>query len=175
MSIKYGLNIALAGAFALLVGCSEPVNVEKSTEATSAATAPSDAAAVDQTPQILAFLETAYVQFEQDGASSPENSQIFENSLVALMAADEAATPDDEMPTLDSDPLCSCQDFSIGKTVFRIHDVTANTAKAHVKLVDSEVSLDLVKQGDDWRIHDVNANDYSIRNALLEAATARGK
>ena len=170
MSNKFSLNIALVSAFALLVGCSEPANVESSAKETPTATAP-----IDQTPQILAFLEETYSYFEQDGASPPDRNHVFDNSMLALMVADEEATPEGDMGTLDSDPLCSCQDYSIGKTVFQISEVTNNSAKAHVKLIDSEVSLDLVKQGDDWRIHDVNSNDYSIRQAFIEAASSRTK
>ena len=170
MSNNLNLNLALVSAFALLVGCSEPASVENSVKETPTASVP-----IDQTPQILAFLEDTYSYFEKDGASPPERNQVFDNSMLALMVADEEATPEDEMGTLDSDPLCSCQDYSIGKTVFQISEVTANSAKAHVKLVDSEVSLDLVKQGDDWRIHDVTSNDYSIRNAFIEAASSRSK
>ncbi|KAF0096591.1 MAG: hypothetical protein FD128_2566 [Hyphomonadaceae bacterium] len=87
MSNKFCHNLALASAFAFLVGCSEPASVEKSAEATP--TAPAEAAPIDQTQQILAFLEETYSYFEQDGKSPPERNQVFDNSMLALMVADD--------------------------------------------------------------------------------------
>src|SRR5208337_2992845 len=61
------------------------------------------------------FIESVYQLYPKGGKgvdwTGPRASQYFHPSLIALMRADSKAAGPDNVPALDGDPICSCQDW----------------------------------------------------------------
>jgi hypothetical protein len=127
-----------------------------------------------------AFLEKIYAAYKgKNSKGIPLDSDAmmrlyFEPSLAALLIADaNAAKKRRDVPTLDSDPFISGQDWEIGPVDIAVSDIAPDKAKATVKFnnfkMPTTVLYDLVKLGNGWRIADITwpGNDS-------DSATLRG-
>jgi hypothetical protein len=119
-----------------------------------------------------AFLEKIYAAYKgKNSKGIPLDSDAtmrlyFEPSLAALLIADaNAAKKRRDVPTLDSDPFISGQDWEIGLVDIAVSDIAPDKAKATVKFnnfkMPTTVLYDLVKLKNGWRIADITwpAND----------------
>jgi Protein of unknown function (DUF3828) len=84
----------------------------------------------------------------------------FEPSLATLIATDEkGAARRHDVPTLDGDPFVGGQDWEIGAVNIAMTNVGANAATATATFNNAgsptKVVYDLVKNNNDWRIHDI--------------------
>ena len=118
-----------------------------------------------------AFLEALYVPYRAepnkvvDALERPE--LYFESKLVKAMAADSsAAAKRDEVPMLDGDPICDCQDYipftpSIGPITLKGNRADATVRFNHGSERELHYRLIATKAG--WRIYDIRTRDYSLR------------
>ncbi len=77
--------------------------------------APAIPAAAQDAASARAFLQSAYRLYEKGGKgvdfAGPRAGQYFHSSLVALIRDDIKANGPDNVPVVDSDPVCECQDW----------------------------------------------------------------
>lgn len=115
--------------------------------------------------------------FDPLGAAMPG---VFHPSLIALIKEDQRLAGD-EVPTLDGDPLCDCQDD--GGMRFTLRSVRAadfSRARAVVVRDDESgqgsenITLDLALANGQWRIYDIGTSDTpSLRAMLIKANLER--
>ena len=103
---------------------------------------------------------------------------VFDPSLIALILKDRELAKG-EVGALDGDPLCDCQDDS--GLQFKVASVTPDgpeRAKAVITRRDPEASppeaekitVDLVRVGGRWRVHDIGTPDTpSLRAYLIKS------
>jgi Protein of unknown function (DUF3828) len=122
--------------------------------------------AVAADPGATAFVAAIYAAYKGKNAKGiplDKDAAIrryFEPSLAALMIKDaEDAARKGDVPSLDGDPFIDAQDWNIANVDVALSDTGPGTASATVKFVNlgkpKTVTLDLVKVGNDWRIHDI--------------------
>jgi hypothetical protein len=122
------------------------------------------AAAAD--PGATAFVQAIYAAYKgknAKGITLDKDAAIrryFEPSLAALMIKDiKDAARKGDVPELDGDPFIDAQDWDIANFDIAVTDTVAGKASATVKFVNLgkpvTAVLDLVKVGNDWRIHDI--------------------
>ena len=101
----------------------------------------------------------------------------FDPSLIALMDENAKATPQGDVGALDFDPACGCQDYGSLAATINVVKTDGKTAKVAVVLHDSgeaqsediSLSYDLIRIGDQWRIHDIGTKDTaSLRQFLID-------
>ena len=118
-----------------------------------------------------AFIEKLYRPYQAeptqvvDVLKRPE--LYFEARLVAAMKADNAAAAKrGEVPQLDGDPICDCQDYIPFKPTLSPIKISGNRAQASVRFNNgSERELDytLIATKRGWRIYDIRTRDYGLR------------
>lgn len=118
-----------------------------------------------------AFIEALYVPYRAeptkvvDALERPE--LYFESKLVKAMAADSAAAAmRDEVPMLDGDPICDCQDYIPFKPAIGPITLKGNRADATVRFnhgSERELHYRLIATKAGWRIYDIRTRDYSLR------------
>ena len=129
-------------------------------------------AADDATPD--KFLVAIYHQYEGKDAKGVDIdgkgalARYFEPSLVALIAADEAAAAKrGDVPELDGDPFIDAQDWEItGLKIATVMDGTDKaTATVSFRNFDEpqSVTVKLIKLKAGWRIADIVWADGSLR------------
>jgi hypothetical protein len=139
-------------------------------------------AEVAQTPR--SFLEEVYDHYRDD--ESPLEPQgrdadmLFDKDLAKLIRQDrEESKQRGEVPILDGDPICDCQEHGDLSDV-EIAAPTRNTtdsASATVIFADGdekvELNYDLVREGSLWKIYDIsNKENGSLRKMLSEGLSA---
>lgn len=121
------------------------------------------------------FLHRVYAPYEKGHAPSPTGRiapSIFAPPLLALIRRDEALAHG-EVGTLDSDPICSCQDYDRLKSLTITAAAPVNdTVKATVSFKNFKdtvtVNYDLVRSGGNWRIADIATSEVpSLRDLLV--------
>lgn len=137
--------------------------------ATPAAAAEPDVAAAK------AFVARLYAAYSPDrpapnyvGRQAP---QVFTPELVKLMRRSVALTPKGDVPPLDGDPICDCQDFEISAVAVKVAARDAQHARAEVTFKNfgepQTATLDLVAVSGQWRVADVHtANTPSLVGLL---------
>jgi hypothetical protein len=118
-----------------------------------------------------AFLEALYVPYRAeptkvvDALERPE--LYFESALVKAMSADSAAAAQrNEVPMLDGDPICDCQDYIPFRPAIGPIRLNGNRADATVRFnngSERELQYRLIATKNGWRIHDIRTRDYSLR------------
>jgi Protein of unknown function (DUF3828) len=117
-------------------------------------------------PGATAFVQAIYAAYKGKDAKgialdkAAAIRRYFEPSLAALMIKDErAAARKGDVPSLEGDPFIDAQDWDIRNFDIAVNDTGPGKASATVKFVNlgkpGTVVLDLVKIGNDWRIHDI--------------------
>jgi hypothetical protein len=138
--------------------------------------------AAPSSAQAKAFVTSIYF-----GHTTQANAQLYDSSLVALLAEDRKLTPNHKEGALDFSPICWCQN-STGLTfvIGPIALVGPSNARVTVKLENhgktaTQVELDLVAVSNAWRIHDIvdtkpgDPKSPSMRTILIDANTARAR
>lgn len=139
-------------------------------EATDASTeaAPTGPLTVDQAAQAgpEPFVRALYARFEAPPAPpeanvappAPGRNPIYSRKLNAMIGADVMAAKG-EVPTLNYDPICDCQDGTTELKQLTITETGPNKAEAALTFLKSGVphqqTLFLIKEGPAWRIEDV--------------------
>ena len=134
-------------------------------------------AAEDATP--AKFLATIYHHYEGKNAKGVDVygkgalSRYFEPSLVALIAADEAAAAKrGDVPELDGDPFIDAQDWEITALKIATKMEGADKATATVSFRNfnepHSVTVQLIKLQVGWRIADIAWADGSLRDLYTD-------
>ena len=127
------------------------------------------AAAAQETPRAL--LESAFAPY-QTGNFPTEWDWNYSARLRALFAADRTRYADDEVPTVDFDPLVNSQDVGVTDIVITEPVVQGDTAIGIVTFLnygEPGISvITMVKEGDVWRIDDLATMTGEYRFLLSE-------
>ena len=117
-----------------------------------------------------------------DAMDAKEMPRLFHPSLIALIREDERLAGD-EVPALDGDPVCDCQDD--GDMVFTVGEVRAvGPARAVARVVRRShdkppleiLTLDLASGPGGWRVWDIHSVDTpSLREFLIKSNRERRK
>lgn len=148
-----------------LAACSPeaPEATDTSTEA-----APTGPLTVDQAAQTgpEAFVRALYARYDPAVAAAtpaaeppaPGRNPVYSRKLNAMIGADVMAA-NGEVPTLNYDPICDCQDGTTELKQLTITETGPNKAEAALTFLKSGVphqqTLFLIKEGPAWRIEDV--------------------
>jgi hypothetical protein len=110
-----------------------------------------------------------------------DDAHLLTPSLNALLARDDKLAGDvGEVPYLDGDLLCSCQDGDISHLHITTHTADADHATAHIRFQLSGASRDfhmmLQRIAGQWRIDNiVSASDGSLRRGIADDIALREK
>jgi hypothetical protein len=144
----------------------------------SAAVQPAAQTPAPQTPE--AFIQSLYVRERHptraDGdafAGQKGGEQIYSPSLLAIMRKSLRDTPKGDIPKLDGDPICDCQD-SAGLTTSGLHASLTTPDHADVQLIihlsgekPRPITFHLLHIPAGWRIDDIATKDTpSLRKYL---------
>jgi hypothetical protein len=175
-----------AAAMALLAGCSEPA-----TKASDAPAAPASASMALGRPAIYAaagegpepFVRALYAVYVAGGPKeappAPGQDPIYSRMMNATMGAD-VRVANGEVPTLNYDLLCGCQDqgaftldsLAVGKT--GVNDATAAVVFTNAGKTTSQ-TLKLVREGVNWKVDDViGADGKSIQAETIKVIEKAG-
>jgi hypothetical protein len=138
-------------------------------------------ALADDAKDAKAFLTGLFATY-QDNKKPPAGShRVYDSQLQALMDEDVRLARG-EVPALDFDPLCQCQDYQHLQAGVTVRSSSPNTAVIAVTISDlgmpkdkpREAVFDLVKERGTWRIHDIHAEDpKSLRAFLIQQNAER--
>jgi hypothetical protein len=127
------------------------------------------AAAAQETPRAL--LESAFAPY-QTGNFPTEWDWNYSERLKALFAADRSRYADDEVPTVNFDPLIDAQDIEVTDVVIAEPVVQGDTAVGVVTFLNygepGITVVAMVKEGDVWRIDDIAIMRGEYRYLLSE-------
>ncbi|HXV01341.1 MAG TPA: hypothetical protein VG166_12675 [Caulobacteraceae bacterium] len=117
-----------------------------------------------------------------DALDAKQIPRLFHPSLIALIKEDERLAGD-EVPALDGDPVCDCQDDGdMAFTIRRVGATGPTRAVAEVlrRSADNQpletLTLDLLFSDGRWRIWDIHSKDTpSLRGFLVKNNQERRK
>lgn len=129
-----------------------------------------------------AFVRTIYAQYVNGGPQgeppAPGQDPMFSRTMNALIGTDFRAA-NGEVPTLNYDPFCSCQDqgdFAVTATA--VAQADPNNAKADVAFTNmgeaKTLKLKLVREGPNWKVDDIIDGTTSLHDTLMAVAEAAG-
>ena len=131
-----------------------------------------------------AFVHRLYRAYQHGGGPDylgPQAPRVFSPRLLGLIRRDQRLTPAGDVPSLDGDPICDCQD-SGGMTGVHVDVSAAAPGHAVAKVrfrLDAErraLTLDLVAVHGRWLVDDVHSRDTpSLAAFLLDAHPHRRK
>jgi hypothetical protein len=121
-----------------------------------------------------AFLESLYVPYRAEPTKVVDALQrpdlYFEAGLVRAMQRDsDEAAKLGEVPQLDGDPICDCQDYIPFKAAIGPVKVKGNRAQAVVTFDNARpqrLEYELIATRAGWRIYDIKTSDYRLRSLL---------
>jgi hypothetical protein len=104
---------------------------------------------------------------------------VFSPRLLGLIHRDQALTPKGDVPALDGDPICDCQDTGgLKVTDLKVTAAAQGRATATVRLHFPDearaLKLDLVPTGGGWRVDDVHSADTPSLAAFLRRHAGGG-
>lgn len=129
------------------------------------------------------FVRALYARYETpDGVGTPPppgRDPIYSRRMNALIGED-FRNAGDEVPTLNFDPICDCQDGTTVLQQLTITETGVNKAEAALTILKDgmphQQTLFLVKQGVAWRIEDVVVPGREpLAETLLKAISQRGR
>jgi hypothetical protein len=127
------------------------------------------------------FIASLFATYHDNSRPPAGAGKIYASSLQALMDEDVRLAKG-EVPALDFDPICQCQDFSKLQAVIAVRSATAQAAVVMASFHDAGIRgsatrlavFDLVKEHGAWRIGDIHADDpKSLRAFLIEQNSER--
>jgi hypothetical protein len=125
-----------------------------------------------------AFVRKLYRAYEHNGEPDylgPQARRVFSPRLLGLIRRDERLTPKGDVPELDGDPICDCQDpGGMNRLQVQLSGAGPGRAQARVRFrLDTEprdLTLDLVAVRGRWLVDDVHSKDTpSLAKFLLDA------
>jgi hypothetical protein len=129
-----------------------------------------------------AFVRRIYRPYQHGSGPDylgPQGRKVFSPRLLELIRRDQRLTPKGDVPSLDGDPICDCQDPG-GMTRPKIAISRSGPMRAEAKVsfkLDTEprdLTLDLVAVDGRWRVDDVHSKDTpSLVRFLTDAHPAR--
>lgn len=158
-----------------------------------AVTAPACALHAQDAAAAKAFVASIYRQYQngaEDGSAGisidgPQAGLYYHSSLLALMRADVKANGPDNVPAIDFDPLCGCQDWDgIWDLKIDVQAQNPQRALAHVSFALAQPAnrsqdalrklvFTLVPEHGAWRIYDIRdesdpAMTFSVRKLVQD-------
>jgi hypothetical protein len=122
------------------------------------------------------FVLALYAKYHTQAAADFDadlDADTFAPPLLTLIRRDRAQTPEGYVGVLDWDPICDCQDYDIKQLRVKIA-ILGHGAKAHVHFNNlgqpTNVTLDLARIGDRWRVVDVRTRRTPSLVRLLQAS-----
>ncbi|MBN8528055.1 MAG: DUF3828 domain-containing protein [Caulobacterales bacterium] len=163
-------------AFALmLTACDRPPETEQATAILTALPVASPQPPVEGAE---VYVRALYASYSGDDADPWSGNRVWSRRMDALVRRD-AELADGDLPYLDADPICDCQDWEN----LSVHSVALSpvrpdgSVEATVRFVnageDQTVLLKLVREGDGWRVDDVMNPGYPSLAENLAASNAR--
>jgi hypothetical protein len=140
-------------------------------------------ACANDTKDANAFVAGLFATYHDNKKPPAGSHRIYDSKLQALMDED-VRLAHGEVPALDFDPLCQCQDYQHLKASLTVRSASPSAAVVAVTITDlgmpkekpRNAVFDLVKERGAWRIHDIHADDpKSLRAFLIEQNTERTK
>jgi hypothetical protein len=128
-----------------------------------------------------AFVTSLFATYHDNSRPPAGAGKIYSSALQALMNEDVRLAKG-EVPALEFDPICQCQDFSKLQATITVRSATAQVAIVAANFHDTGIRgdaahqavFDLVKEHGVWRIADVHADDpKSLRAFLIEQNAER--
>lgn len=128
-----------------------------------------------------AFLAGLFATYHDNKKQPAGSHHIYDSQLQALMDED-VRLAHGEVPALDFDPLCQCQDYQRLKASLTVRSSSPSSAVVAVTLRDlgmpndkpRDAVFELVKEYGAWRIHDIHADDpRSLRTFLIQQNAER--
>lgn len=179
------LPLAAAIGCAAIAACSPAEETEAAaTEAAAPAADPRsrDAVYAVQAESPEAFVRALYARYTAGGPigepPAPGQDPLFSRTMNALIGADARAAGG-EVPTLNYDPFCGCQDqgeFVV--TALAVAQADPNTAEANVSFNNAGTvktfKLELVREGPNWKVEDIIDGDASLHDTLMAVAERAG-
>ena len=125
-----------------------------------------------------AFVRAVYARYGTKGpgvGTEAKGGQLFYSRAFLDAFARDSRQANGEVGTIDYDPICVCQDYTLkvkALTVESAADSTAVVRAAFVNLGQAEtVTLHLVRTPEGWRIDDLGSKETrSVRALLAKAA-----
>ena len=184
-------KLSAVAAVATLAACSQPADKAAQTSASASASAGPAAttgpvtradvyAAAGQGPE--PFVRALYGQYVSGGPQgdtpAPGQDPLYSRILNALVGADFAAAKG-EVPTLNYDPVCACQDqgtFTLDSlAVAQSEPSKADAAVSFTNAGEQKaLRLKLVREGVNWKIDDIIDGETSLHDELMKVAEAAG-
>lgn len=188
-------TLAALSTVALLAACSQPADKSDGNDASAGASASATAgsaaptgpitrddvyAAAGQSPE--AFVRALYGQYVSGGQQgeplAPGQDPLYSRTLNALIGADFRAA-NGEVPTLNYDPVCGCQDqgaFTLDSlAVAQAEPTKADAAVSFTNAGEQKaLRLKLVREGVNWKIDDIIDGETSLHDELMKVAEAAG-
>ena len=130
-----------------------------------------------------AFLAGLFATYRDNKKPPAGSHRVYDSQLHALMDED-VRLAHGEVPALDFDPLCQCQDYQHLLARLAVRTSTSNTAVVAVTLRDlgmpgdkpRHAVFELVREHSAWRIRDIRADDpKSLRAFLIQQNAERAK
>lgn len=129
-----------------------------------------------------AFVRSIYAQYVNGGPQgappAPGQDPMFSRTMNALIGTDFRAA-NGEVPTLNYDPFCACQDqgdFVVTATA--VAQTDPNNAEADVSFTNmgeaKNLKLKLVREGPNWKVDDIIDGTTSLHDTLMAVAEAAG-
>ena len=183
--------MVISAAALALAACSQEPEAKSPETASASATAGEAAptgpvsrdqvyAAAGEGPE--AFVRMIYAQYVNGGPQgeppAPGRDPMFSRTMNALIGTDARAAKG-EVPTLNYDPFCACQDqgdFVVTATA--VAQADANTAEADVAFTNmgeaKALKLKLVREGPNWKVDDIIDGTTSLHDTLMAVAETAG-
>ena len=129
------------------------------------------------------FLAEVFATYNDNKKPPAGSRHIYDSQLQALMDED-VRLAHGEVPALDFDPVCQCQDYQHLQGRLTVRSASPSAAVVAVTITDLDMPkekprdavFDLVKEHGVWRIHDIHAEDpKSLRAFLIEQNAERTK
>ena len=190
------ISLTAVAACAAIAACSPAEEAAPADEATADASASAGAvvppigsgpvtraqiyAAAAEGPE--AFARAIFAQYVNGGPSElpppPGQDPIFSRTMNALIG-DDARAANGEVGTIEVDIFCQCQDqdgFVVNSmAVAQSDENTAGVSVVFTNMGNQQTAmLELVREGGNWKVDDVEMGMLSVKDMLMEAAEARG-
>lgn len=123
-------------------------------------------------------IRAIYAAYEAAGTGEPTLGEVYSARLKALVAADEAATPDGEVGTIDWDVFVAGNDFQLADVAVDQVSQADDRAVVRARFTNHgqprENLFDMVREGGRWLIDDIRTTNaqgpWSMARTLQEAA-----
>lgn len=151
------------------------------TAAFAVAALSASAARADDATDAKTFVVGLFATYKNNSNPPAGTHRIYDSRLQALMDEDVRLARG-EVPALDFDPVCQCQDFSNLQAAVAVRNASSTAAVVTASFHDvgihgsptRQANFDLVKEDGRWRIHDIHADDpKSLRVFLIEQNAER--